>query len=105
MSSGKQRREVPDWDLSQARRDMAKPCDYCGRVGEMKARATQDGKTRLFCHTADFSCYNACRGRYFEPCSCDKVLVLDQAICDEHERWFITHRDPACRLHISPVRV
>lgn len=89
--------------MSQARADMAKACDYCGRTGELKGRATQGGETRLFCHTVDFSCYNACRGRYFEPCTCDKIY--EKAIADPHERWFVTHQDPICQLHISPVRV
>ena len=87
--------------MSPAREDMAKPCDYCGRTGEMKARATQDGETRLFCHTAWFSCYNACRGRYFENCTCDRVT--DQAISEAHPRWHITHQSADCQLHISPV--
>jgi hypothetical protein len=85
--------------MSQAKTDMAKACDYCGQTGALKGRATAGKQVRLFCHTVERSCFNACRGRYFEPCYCSRTY--DKRLDEEHERWYLTRRNPACRLHIA----
>jgi hypothetical protein len=88
-----------------AAENKAKPCDYCGRRGEMKATASRgDGhqyETFLFCHSNERSCYNAARGRYFEECSCTKQYFrrVDQLDWD----WTLTRRDPECQLHKNDV--
>lgn len=91
--------------MSQTKTDITMACDYCGQTGRMKARATGKGgrQVRLFCHTAEQSCFNECRGRYFEPCRCTRSY--DKALTEEHESWTITHRNPTCRLHIAPEPV
>lgn len=92
--------------MSQTKTDMAKSCDYCGRTGAMKSRVTagKGGKQiRLFCHTVERSCFNACRGRYFEPCRCNRVY--DKPYTEEYERWTLLRHNPECRLHPTPEPV
>jgi hypothetical protein len=88
-----------------ATEDKAKACEYCGRRGEMKATASRGDGTRfetfLFCHSAERSCYNAARGRYFEECTC--VRNFHKTVSEEHYGWALTRRDPECKLHKNDV--
>lgn len=61
--------------MSISEENKAEPCDDCGEVGRMKARASRTHQqlygakfteTKLFCHDEEKSCYNYRRGRYFE---------------------------------------
>jgi hypothetical protein len=48
--------------------NVASACHHCGGgVGEFKASAwRKDTGKRFFCHNDTRSCYNECRGRYFD---------------------------------------
>lgn len=79
----------------------AKPCDYCGRRGEMKAMAGTGSDQRLYCHSSERSCYNDARGRYFEDCTCTKEYF--KTLSEEFGGWRLTRRDPECKLHRNYV--
>lgn len=80
-----------------AAENKAKACDYCGLTGETKAHVSQGPESRLFCHTAHRSCYNNARGRYMQPCSCDKQST--KTLGEQFFTWVITRQNPECALH------
>lgn len=45
------------------------PCHNCGDTERTKASASRGGTTRYFCHDSEQSCYNDCRGGYFDDWS------------------------------------